>query len=155
MKRLSVALTALIAASAIAFATVSSTAGAAGGNQAAQVAKKKKKKKKIPLAITLILTSTPPSTYSAGSSSYSGQLSARKSVCFAKRRVTISRNGAPVLSAVTGSGGTYQTTVNEAAAPGQYTASVARQVFKKRKKKGKKKQKIVCLAAATAAINIP
>jgi hypothetical protein len=147
MKRFSVALLAMIAAFAIGFATVSTTAGAAAADQTAQAAKKKKKKKKkIPLTITFAFQSTS-GPYSEGSSSYSGQLIARKSVCFANRTVTILRDGVPMLWAVTGSGGAYRITVNSPAPPGQYTASVARQVFKKGKKK--KKKKIVCLAAVT------
>jgi hypothetical protein len=154
MKRVLVAITALIAALAIGLATVSTTAGAAGGNHAAQVAKKKKKKKKkIPVSITLTIQSTPADTYSPGSATYSGQVSASKSRCFANRTVTISRNGAPVLTATTGSNGAYSTTQNSAAASGQYTASVPKLVFKKGKKK--KKKKFVCLAATTAPVTVP
>jgi hypothetical protein len=162
MKRVLVAITALIAALAIGLATVSATAGAAGGNQAAQVAKKKKKKKKkkIPVSITLTIQSTPADTYSPGSATYSGQVSARKSLCFANRPVTISRNGVPVLAATTGATGAYSASQNTAAGSGQYTASVPRQKFvkkgKKNKKTGKRKKKtIICLAAATAPVTIP
>jgi hypothetical protein len=163
MKRLLIAVTALIASLALGLATVSATAGAAGGDQAAQVSKKTRKaKKKIPVSITLVVQNTPADTYSPGSVTYSGQVSARKAICFSGRTVTIARNGAAVATAVTNASGAYSTSFNSAAAAGQYTASVPKQVFKKKGKKVKahntkkrKKKNIVCLAATTAPVTVP
>ena len=159
MKKLLVAATALIASLALGLATVSATAGAAG--EAAHVAKKTRKgKKKIPVSITLTIQKTDATTYTPGSGTYSGQVSARKSVCTANRPVTIS--GPSPAGATTNSAGSYLTTVNSAPAAGTYTASVPRQVFKSKGKKvnahgtkKKKKKKLVCLAATSAPVTVP
>jgi hypothetical protein len=158
MKKILVAATALIASLALGLATVSVTAGAAG--ESAHAAKKKRKgKKKVPVTITLTVQKTAATTYSPGSGSYTGVVSATKSVCKANRPVTIS--GPTPASATTGSDGSYSVSVNTAPGAGQYTASVPKQVFKLKGKKvnahGKKKaktKKVVCAAASSGPVNV-
>src|SRR3954453_21191745 len=162
MKRFLVALTALIACTAIGMATVSTTAGAAG-DHTAQVAKKKKKKKakNVATSISLTVQNTPASTYSPGSATYSGLVSAGgPSGCRTGRTVTIANNGAPVATTTTDAHGNYSVTQGAAAAPGTYTASVPAKVVKKgkkgkkgKKKKGKKK-KFICSAATSGPVPV-
>jgi len=161
MKKFFVALTVLIACTAIGMATVSTTAGAAG-DHSAQVAKKKKKKKKaknVATSISLTVQNTPASTYSPGSATYSGLVSAGgPSGCRSGRTVTIANNGAPVATTTTDANGNYSVSQGAAAAPGTYTASVPATVVKKGKKgKGKKKgkkKKFICSAATSAPVAV-
>jgi hypothetical protein len=161
MKRFLVALTALAASVAIGMATVSTAAGAAGGDHAAQVAKKKKKKKKkFAATISLTVTVTPATTYSPGSGTFSGAVSSGgPAACRSGRSVTISRNGAPVLSTTTSGTGSYSATVNSAPAAGQYTASTPTVVIKKKGKKNprtgkRKKKKTICLGATSPPVTV-
>jgi hypothetical protein len=172
MKRFLVALTALIASLAIGLATVSTTAGAAGGDHVAQVAKKKckkgkkkckKKKKKFAATISLNVSVTAGSTYSAGVTIYSGVVSSGGPAgCTSGRAVTITRNGVPVVSVPTNAGGSYSVTVNADLGTGQYGASTSKRVIKKKgkkpkkgKKKKRKKQKVICKGAVSATVAVP
>jgi hypothetical protein len=153
MKRLLIAVTALIAALAIGLATVSATAGAA--DHGAQVAKKKRKKK-FAATISLTITFTPVSTYSEGSASYSGAVSSRgPTKCRSGRSVTLARNGAAFTSTFTNGSGGYSVSQNSAPAGGQYTATVRKRVFKKKNKKTGKKTKIICKAATSGPVTVP
>src|SRR5215210_4603111 len=107
MKRYFVAVTALIAALAIGMATVSTTTAATDGHHVAQVAKKKKKKKRFPSGISLTIVVTQPSTYSPGSTTFSGQVTSGKPACVAGRTVNITRNGALFTSTATTANGSY------------------------------------------------
>jgi hypothetical protein len=163
MKRFSIALTALVACVAIGMATVSATAGAAGGDHAAQVAKKKRKgKKKFAATISLSVTIVPATTYSPGSTSFSGAVgSGGPAACRSGRAVTITRNGATVASTTTGSDGSYGTSIptGQYSETGQFVASTPKIVIKKKGKKvnahgvkKRKKKKIVCLGATSAPV---
>jgi hypothetical protein len=171
MKRFLVALTALIASLAIGLATVSTTAGAAGGDHVAQVAKKKCKKgkkgkkkckkKKFAATMSLNVSVTAGSTYSAGAVIYSGVVSSGgPKGCRSGRTVTIARNGAPAASVATNGSGSYSLTVNADPGPGQYVASTAKRVIRKKGKKNKKthkrkKRKFVCRGAVSATVTVP
>ena len=140
-KRVLVAVTALIACLAIGSATEATA---------------KTKTKKIATTITLGITSTPPSAYapySPGSAVYSGQVKAKGPSGCKKGRVVSIFNGATQVngSVLTGPGGFYSLTQPLPAAPGTYTAVVAKRVISK-KKKGKK---FICKAATSNVVVVP
>jgi hypothetical protein len=160
MKRFLVAITALIAALAIGLATVSTTAGAAGGDNAAQVAKKKKKKKKkVASFVSLTIVFTPADTYSPGSGTFTGAVTAGNGKCISNRTVQITRGGNVEAQTVTNAGGAYSVTNNHAPQSGPYTAFSPKKVVvkkKKNKKTGKvKKKKIICLGATSPPVTVP
>ena len=158
MKRFLVAITALIAALAIGLATVSTTAGAAGGDNAAQVAKKKKKKK-VASFISLTIVFTPADTYSPGSGTFSGAVTAGNGKCISNRTVQITRGGVVEAQTVTNAGGAYSVTTNHAPQSGPYTAFSPKKVVtkkKKNKKTGKvKKKKVICLGTTSPPVTVP
>jgi hypothetical protein len=135
-KRVLIAVTALIACLAIGSPTVATA---------------KTKKKKITTTITLGITSNEP--YSPGSATYSGQVKAKGPSGCKKGRVVSIFNGATQVdgTVLTGPSGSYSLTQPLPAAPGTYTAVVAKRVITK-KKKGKK---FICKAATSNAVVVP
>jgi hypothetical protein len=139
MKRVLVAVTAMVACLAIGSATVATA---------------KPKTKNVTSTITLAISSTPPSLYapySPGSATYSGQVKAKGPSGCKKGRVVSIFNGATQVdgSVLTGPGGFYSLKLQLAPAPGTYTAVVAERVIKKGKKQ---KKKFICKAATSAPV---
>jgi hypothetical protein len=126
------------------------------GSVGVATAKKKHKPKQVATSISLTVSVTPATTYTPGSGTYSGAVSAGgPSGCRSGRPVTISRNGGAVAQATTQSNGTYSASVAAAPAAGQYTASVPQKVVKKKNKKKKTVTKFICSAATSSPATVP
>jgi hypothetical protein len=138
MKRVLVAVTALVACLAIGSASVATA---------------KPKTKNVTTTITLSIAVTPYTPYSPGSGTFSGKVSAKgPSGCRKNRTVTISRGGPIVGQVVTDPNGTYSLTIPTAPPAGTYTASVEEKVVKKGKKQ---KKKFICSAATSPPVVVP
>jgi hypothetical protein len=153
MKRISIAVVALVACMAVAFVPTATA--------------KKKRVKTFAPTVTLAVAITEPATSisddpyapapltTPGAGRFSGQVSSGgPSGCVSSRPVTVFRNGIAVTQVTTNGSGAYTVTVAARPPAGTYTATVPKKVIKKKNKKTGKIIKRKCLPGTSNAVPV-